>query len=60
MNNTHQPFFGIPLSKLEDFLQDSIYFRDTRARTRFPSLRHGEDSNGNERLYAFRQIFNAS
>jgi len=53
MNNTHQPFFGIPLSKLEDFLQDSIYFRDTRARTRFPSLRHGEDSNGNERLYAF-------
>ena len=53
MNNTHQSFFGIPLSKLEDFLQDSIYFRDTRARTRFPSLRHGEDSNGNERLYAF-------
>jgi len=53
MNNTHQPYFGIPLSKLEDFLQDSIYFRDTRARTRFPSLRHGEDSNGNERLYAF-------
>ncbi|MBW2252736.1 MAG: hypothetical protein JRF60_19480, partial [Deltaproteobacteria bacterium] len=53
MNNTHHPYFGIPLSKLEDFLQDSIYFRDTRARTRFPSLRHGEDSNGNERLYAF-------
>ena len=53
MNNTHQPYFGIPLSKLEDFLQDSIYFRDTRARTRLPSLRHGEDSNGNERLYAF-------
>ena len=53
MNNTNHPFFGIPLSKLEDFLQDSIYFRDTRARTRFPSLRHGEDSNGNERLYAF-------
>jgi hypothetical protein len=53
MNNTHQPYFGIPLSKLEDFLQDSIYFRDTRARTRFPSLRHGEDSNGNERLYVF-------
>ncbi|MFV1974544.1 MAG: hypothetical protein ACC651_02290 [Candidatus Scalindua sp.] len=53
MNNTHQPFFGIPLSKLEDFLQDSIYFRDIRARTRFPSLRDGEDSNGNERLYAF-------
>ena len=53
MNNTHQPFFGIPLSKLEDFLQDSVYFRDTRARTRFPSLRHGEDSNGNERLYVF-------
>jgi hypothetical protein len=53
MTNTYQPFFGIPLSKLEDFLQDSIYFRDTRARTRFPSLRHGEDSNGNERLYAF-------
>ena len=53
MNNTHQPFFGIPLTKLEDFLQDSIYFRDTRARTRFPSLRHGEDSNGNERLYVF-------
>ncbi len=53
MNSTHQPYFGIPLTKLEDFLQDSIYFRDTRARTRFPSLRHGEDSNGNERLYAF-------
>ena len=53
MNNTRQPFFGIPLTKLEDFLQDSIYFRDTRARTRFPSLRHGEDSNGNERLYVF-------
>ncbi|MCR4288900.1 MAG: hypothetical protein NUV86_01375 [Candidatus Scalindua sp.] len=53
MNITHQPFFGIPLSKLEDFLQDSIYFRDTRARTRFPSLRHGEDNNGNERLYVF-------
>ncbi len=53
MNNTHPPYFGIPLSKLEDFLQDSIYFRDTRARTRFPSLRHGEDSTGNERLYVF-------
>ena len=53
MSNTHQPFFGIPLTKLEDFLQDSIYFRDTRARTRFPSLRHGEDDNGNERLYIF-------
>ncbi|WP_096894791.1 hypothetical protein [Candidatus Scalindua japonica] len=53
MNNIHHPFFGIPLSKLEDFLQDSIYFRDTRARTRFPSLRHGEDDNGNERLYVF-------
>ncbi len=52
-NNTHRPFFGIPLTKLEDFLQDSIYFRDTRARTRFPSLRHGEDSHGNERLYIF-------
>jgi len=53
MNNAHQPIFGIPLSKLEDFLQDSIYFRDTRARTRLPSLRHGEDSNGEERLYVF-------
>jgi hypothetical protein len=53
MNNTHHPYFGIPLHKLEDFLQDSIYFRDTRARTCFPSLRHGEDSNGNERLYVF-------
>jgi hypothetical protein len=53
MNNTHHPYFGIPLHKLEDFLQDSIYFRDTRARTRFPSLRHGEDSKGNERLYVF-------
>ena len=53
MNNTHQPFFGIPLSKLEDFLQDSIYFRDTRARTRLPSLRCGEGSNGEEKLYVF-------
>lgn len=53
MDKTRQPFFSVPLSKLEDFLQDSIYFRDTRARTHSPSLRHGENGNGEERLYVF-------
>lgn len=53
MNSTRNPFFSIPLNKLEDFLQDSIYFRDTRARTRSPSLRHGENDNGEEKLYVF-------
>ena len=53
MDKTHQPFFSVPLNKLEDFLQDSIYFRDTRAHTRSPSLRHGENGNGEERLYVF-------
>jgi len=43
----------MPLSKLEDFLQDSIYFRDARARTRSPGLRHGENSNGEEKLYVY-------
>jgi len=53
MNSTCNPFFGISLSKLEDFLQDSIYFRDPQARTRSPSLRHGENRNGEEKLYVF-------
>jgi len=53
MNVTRKPFFGMPLSKLEDFLQDSIYFRDARARTRSPGLRHGENSNGEEKLYVY-------
>ncbi|MGR3175183.1 MAG: hypothetical protein ACUZ8N_11370 [Candidatus Scalindua sp.] len=53
MNSAHNPFFSIPLNKLEDFLQDSIYFRDTRARTRSPSLRYGENGNGEEKLYVF-------
>ncbi len=53
MNSAHNPFFSISLNKLEDFLQDSIYFRDTRARTRSPSLRHGENGNGEEKLYVF-------
>ncbi len=53
MNKTRRPIFSIPLSKLEDFLQDSIYFRDPRARTRSPGLRFGETSNGDEKLYVF-------
>ena len=56
MNSTCNPFFSIPLSKLEDFLQDSIYFRDPRARTRTPSLRHGENRNGEEKLYVFNKF----
>lgn len=49
--NSH-PFFGISINKLEEFLQDSIYFRDVKARTRSPSLRFGEKVNGEEKIYA--------
>ncbi|MDR4498487.1 MAG: hypothetical protein MRK02_11300 [Candidatus Scalindua sp.] len=47
------PIFCISLNKLDDFLQDSIYFRDVKARTRSPSLRFGESENGEEKIYAF-------
>ncbi|ODS32237.1 MAG: hypothetical protein SCARUB_02631 [Candidatus Scalindua rubra] len=56
MNKNRQPLFSVPLSKLEDFLQDSIYFRDARAYTRLPSLRFGETSNGEEELRVFNKF----
>ncbi len=51
-----QPIFGISTSKLEEFLQDSIYFRDVKARTRSPSLRFGETANGEEKIYAYSRF----
>lgn len=47
------PVFGISVNRLDEFLQDSIYFRDAKARTRSPSLKFGETANGEERIYAY-------
>ncbi|MFQ5962723.1 MAG: hypothetical protein ACE5KZ_00385 [Candidatus Scalinduaceae bacterium] len=53
MKNIHHPVFSIPLSKLEEFLQDSIYFRDVKAYTRSPGLRFEESGNGQDKLHVF-------
>lgn len=56
MNNKSQCILSIPISKLADFHQDSIYFRDVRACTRSPGLRFEEDEDGNDRLYVFNKF----
>ena len=53
MNRNQQPIFSIPLSKLQDFQQDSIYFRDVKARTHLPSLRFEETDSGEDKLHIF-------
>ncbi|MCP5005542.1 MAG: hypothetical protein GY941_16630 [Planctomycetes bacterium] len=52
-NRESCPIFGISTTKLEDFFQDSIYFRDVKARTHSPGLRFGETEHGEEKLYAY-------
>lgn len=53
MNKNSQCVFSIPISKLADFQQDSIYFRDVRACTRTPSLRFEEAEDGKDKLHVF-------
>ncbi len=53
MNRSHRSIFSIPLGNLEEFLQDSIYFRDVKACTHSPSLRFEELSSGEEKLHVF-------
>ena len=56
MNNNNQRIFSIPIGKLSDFQQDSIYFRDVRACTRTPSLRFEEAEEGNDKLHVFNKF----
>jgi hypothetical protein len=56
MNNNNQRIFSIPIGKLSDFQQDSIYFRDVRACTRTPSLRFEEDEEGKDKLHVFNKF----
>ncbi len=54
--NNNQRIFSIPIGKLSDFQQDSIYFRDVRACTRTPSLRFEEAEEGNDKLHVFNKF----
>ena len=54
--NNNQRIFSIPMGKLSDFQQDSIYFRDVRACTRTPSLRFEEAEEGNDKLHVFNKF----
>ncbi len=56
MNNNDQRIFSIPIGKLSDFQQDSIYFRDVRACTRTPSLRFEEAEEGKDKLHVFNKF----
>ena len=56
MNNNNQRIFSIPIGKLSDFQQDSIYFRDVRACTRTPSLRFEEAEEGKDKLHVFNKF----
>jgi hypothetical protein len=53
MSYNSQCILSIPIGKLEDFQQDSIYFRDPRACTRLPSLRFEEAEDGKDKLHVF-------
>ncbi len=54
--NNNQRIFSIPIGKLSDFQQDSIYFRDVRACTRTPSLRFEEAEEGKDKLHVFNKF----
>jgi len=56
MNRNGLPVFGIELSKVEDFHQDSICFRDPKACTRTPSLRYDENYSGEEKIQVFNRF----
>lgn len=56
MNRNGLPVFSIGLSKVEDFHQDSICFRDPKACTRTPSLRYDENDSGEEKIQVFNRF----